>query len=249
MAVKCFMAKTALMLAAMTIVPALQAVEVASGQALTAARNWVRRSPARMGSVFRSSNVEAIATVRDDSGRPICHAVNFKDGGFVVTSADTEITPIIAFSDSGEFDISDENPFLEILKADFRGRLFAVANSACSPSYNSAAARVSSGNRLPVSKCHETVWAELIGSGDGAKGSTSDDEPEDPAAGIGELDDVRVAPMVKSEWKQSGTWNGNYIYNLYTPNHYVCGCTATAVAQVMRYWEHPKTSLAKRTVE
>ena len=202
-----------------------------------------------MGSVFRSSNVEVTATIRDDSGQPICHAVNFKDGGFVVTSADTEITPIIAFSDSGALDISEGNPFLEILKADMRGRLSAVADVARSLSTNSAAVKVSSGGRLSVSKCHETAWAELIGSGDGAKDPNLDGEPENPAAGIVELDDVRVAPMVKSEWSQNGTWNGNYIYNLYTPNHYVCGCTATAVAQVMRYWEHPKTALAKRTVE
>ena len=219
---------------------ALQAVEITSDQARTAARNWVRRSPARMGATFRSSNVESSETFRDSSGRPICHAVNFKGGGFVVTSADTEINPVIAFSDSGALDISDDNPFLAILKADMRGRVLAA---------DDAARSFPSGSRLPVSKCHETGWAELIALGDGDRDSRQDGEPEDPAVGIGELDDVRVAPMVRSEWNQSGTWNGNYIYNMYTPNHYFCGCTATAVAQVMRYWEYPRTYLSKRTVE
>ena len=232
--------KNVIVLASMGFALALQAVEITSDQARTAARNWVRRSPARMGATFRSSNVESSETFRDSSGRPICHAVNFKGGGFVVTSADTEINPVIAFSDSGALDISDDNPFLAILKADMRGRVLAA---------DDAARSFPSGSRLPVSKCHETGWAELIALGDGDRDSRQDGEPEDPAVGIGELDDVRVAPMVRSEWNQSGTWNGNYIYNMYTPNHYFCGCTATAVAQVMRYWEYPRTYLSKRTVE
>ena len=142
--------KNVIALASMGFALALQAVEITSDQARTAARNWVRRSPARMGATFRSSNVESSETFRDSSGRPICHAVNFKGGGFVVTSADTEINPVIAFSDSGALDISDDNPFLEILKADMRGRVLAA---------DDAARSFPSGSRLPVSKCHETGWA------------------------------------------------------------------------------------------
>ena len=52
------------------------------------------------------------------------------------------------------------------------------------------------------------------------------------------VDDIRVAPLVKSKWNQ-GSAGGHYCFNYYTPNHYVCGCTATAIAQLMRFYEYP----------
>lgn len=52
------------------------------------------------------------------------------------------------------------------------------------------------------------------------------------------VDDIRVAPLVKTKWSQ-GLAGGHYCFNYYTPNHYVCGCTATAMAQLMRYYEYP----------
>jgi hypothetical protein len=32
-------------------------------------------------------------------------------------------------------------------------------------------------------------------------------------------------------------------YNIYTPNNYVCGCVATAMAQLMRFHQHPATGV------
>jgi hypothetical protein len=45
-------------------------------------------------------------------------------------------------------------------------------------------------------------------------------------------------PFVKSKWGQTTTC-GKISFNYYTPANYPCGCTATAMAQVMRYHEHP----------
>ena len=42
-----------------------------------------------------------------------------------------------------------------------------------------------------------------------------------------------VGPLVQSKWDQMAP------YNMYTPNGYPTGCVATAMAQLMRYWEWP----------
>ena len=79
----------------------------------------------------------------------------------------------------------------------------------------------------------------------------SNDFVSDPGSGglagsIGAPSDIRVAPLVKSAWNQS-TAQGVNCYNYYTPNNYVCGCVATALSQVMRYWQHPVNGIGRVT--
>ena len=68
--------------------------------------------------------------------------------------------------------------------------------------------------------------------------SSGDDTFKPLSYGLSSIPDVRVAPLVKTKWGQ-----GNSVWNYYTPNNYVCGCVATAAAQIMKYFEWPKTSV------
>jgi hypothetical protein len=58
------------------------------------------------------------------------------------------------------------------------------------------------------------------------------------SAGLASVSDVRVPPLVQSRWSQGDAGNG-YCYNYYTPYKYDSGCVATAMAQVMRYFQYP----------
>ena len=60
------------------------------------------------------------------------------------------------------------------------------------------------------------------------------------------IDDVRVVPLLETSWGQ-GVHQVQGAYNYYTPNHYVCGCVATAGAQIMRYWRFPTGAVAVGT--
>jgi hypothetical protein len=64
--------------------------------------------------------------------------------------------------------------------------------------------------------------------------------------GIDSIGDVRVDPLLASKWDQ-GNVNGSACYNYYTPSNVVCGCVATAMAQVMYYHKYPTSSVMKRT--
>lgn len=53
------------------------------------------------------------------------------------------------------------------------------------------------------------------------------------------ISDMRVWPFLETRWSQSGVGLFGYCYNYYTPNHAPCGCTATAMSQIMRYFKYP----------
>ena len=58
------------------------------------------------------------------------------------------------------------------------------------------------------------------------------------AAAISSIDDVRVAPLVTAHWNQGSVGNA-LCYNYYTPLNRACGCTATALGQIMYYHRYP----------
>ena len=58
---------------------------------------------------------------------------------------------------------------------------------------------------------------------------------------LGSISDVRVGPLLTTTWSQTGAGgtSGPSCYNYYTPNHYACGCVATAIAQIMYFHRYP----------
>lgn len=62
----------------------------------------------------------------------------------------------------------------------------------------------------------------------------------------GSVSDIRVAPLVQSSWNQSSA-QGMPCYNYYTPNNYLDGCVATALGQLMRYWQYPTAGIGQQT--
>ena len=143
-------------LAAAVAASTLWAAEVTSEQAKTAAQNWIGINPNRMGSEFRSKSAETPITVRTKTGRAVYHAVNMKDGGFVVTSGDTRLPPIIAFSSDGRFSGDESGPFHALLKKNLSG-----AVSALERSDRKVAASGMVGVDNPYAAAREE-WAELI---------------------------------------------------------------------------------------
>ncbi len=63
---------------------------------------------------------------------------------------------------------------------------------------------------------------------------------------VASVTDIRIPPLIQSKWSQSSAQVRN-CYNYYTPNNYVCGCVATALAQMLRYWQYPVTGIGQVT--
>ncbi len=50
-----------------------------------------------------------------------------------------------------------------------------------------------------------------------------------------------VGPLIETNWKQDSP------YNMYCPGGSVTGCVATAMAQVMKYWNYPETGIGSHS--
>lgn len=203
------------------------AVDITQLQARQAVQNWLRRTPAPMNARMGNS-VLATRTIFNADGESLFHVVQLDGGGFVVTSADDEIVPVIAFSEGNDL-LEDARSHLWImLNHDMPERLQNVHLAQRLRKSTAASAEPTEEQRQ---------WAELL------------NPPDISFTGLKSLSDVRVAPFVQCKWGQGTLWKtspstARYVFNYYTPNNSVCGCGATALAQVMRHHRYPASSVS-----
>lgn len=195
------------------------AVSVDADQAKTAAQAWIDLGYSL--DRLQGKRVESVETLSADAAE--IHVAKLQDGGFVVLSADDEIDPVIVFSDSGEtIDQDERNPLWALLKADLAARAAATNTT--------SSGRTSTLSVSPSSA--RSRWAELLST-------------RRKTLSVASISDVRVEPFLETKWNQSTVGSKN-VYNYYTPNNYVCGCVATATAQVMRHNQWPTSSVTAK---
>ena len=202
---------------------AASAAPVTADQAKTAVSRWLGSSSA-LGSPVQGE-VSEVRTCSPTNGASF-HVVKLSEGGFVVTSSDTRREPIVAFSSGGDLVEDDRNPLWVLLRNDLALRTQGGGSSGGMQLMGAS----------PVAAANEEKWAKLLGGGVQLMS----------AQGISSVSDVRVAPFVQSKWNQDNV-GGDYCYNYYTPEHYVCGCVATAGAQIMRYFCYPTAAMPQYT--
>ena len=199
-------------------------------QAASMVKGWLLLTPTPLEMPLSGRTIGSVQPFYDQKGEAIYYAVPLKPEGFIITSADTEIEPVIAFSATGSFEANPNFPLFALLERDLPERLGAVREQNQPKGVNPTAASLK--------------WTRLMQQGTGR-------QPKDN--GLGVVDDLRVAPFIQSRWNQSEIWDGSgYVacYNYYTPpyaagtiSNYVCGCVNTAWAQVMRYFQYPTQSI------
>ena len=205
--------------------------EITLQQAETAVGNWIARGGA-FGKLASQAEMAGETFTDPDTGAKM-HMVRVPGKGFVVTSADDGIEPIILFSDEdGEFVAGEGNPLWNLLRLDLAAREKAMEARAGESFQTSLRRGNGAGENGGTSR---EKWAELLGGGRRPR-----------AAGVLDVSDMRVAPLLATKWGQ-GTAGGQACWNYYTPNQYVCGCNATALAQIMRHWQKPSGSVSAKS--
>jgi hypothetical protein len=200
-------------------------------QAGTVVAHWLVLDPRPLGAAM-APRVKEVRSFPAPNGSAAYYAVFLEPAGLVIVPADDLVEPIIAFlPEAVFFDPSLLNPLGALVSNDVPGRVLYVREL--------EAVSRRTGEPLPPESPPvqaQRKWAWLA----------------DPAVltealelGLPSLSDVRVAPFVKTRWSQT-TVNYEACYNYYTPPHsagdatnYPCGCVATAMAQLMRYWRRP----------
>ena len=212
-----------------------QAEPVSSETVKAAARAWVQRGHGPFRSLA-GVTVEEVTEFRTTDDVPF-FAAKIAGGGTVFLSGDTAISPIIAFTPaSTDFSsIDPKSPLWALLNRDISVRARALKSEG---PYLFAA------NQVSRASVNRREWAELEAEG-------ADASPYVAGGGLlygvayapvqqTEPTDIRVPMLVKSQWSQGDPDEENPCYNYYTPNHYVCGCVATALGQVLLYNHGPE---------
>ena len=184
---------------------------VTSDAALAAAKGWVNLRQSMDGGAF--SAPESAKAYSGADGKGTYYVVSLSGGGYVVTSGDTFLKPVLSYAASGAWEENEaKNPLVLFVKCDV------AASAAAIPEAGSA-----------VASANAAEWAKLAAA---QKGGARRLAATAPTA------DLRVAPLLTTAWNQ-GNVDGKLCYNYYTPNNYLCGCAATALAQVMKYFRYP----------
>ena len=194
---------------------------VSGEEASLAAMNFAVRTAKSFVAEETGTGPERLETLRSDSGNDLGYLVKIKDGPVVIVAAETRVRPIIAFSDSPDADLSEDNPALSLFREDLETRM-RVAELEPGPNGKKT---VNDGDAAQRSAECELEWQELLSDGGTGK---------ENAGRISSIGDIRVPALMSSTWGQSTVGSLN-TWNYYTPNNWVCGCVATAMAQLMRF--------------
>lgn len=193
---------------------------VSIAQVKAVAQRWMSTSVLPFGGNTRSriQNIRARQLIR---GTTLYYAVDLLPKGCIIVSPDDLIEPVIAYLPNGSAAFSKGNPIIDWLDADLEGRRRALFTSKVIQKQRS------SGNYL-LNKLNQKKWRDF---------SSHTMKWSDESA------DIRVSPLVDTQWGQTGLNNGDICYNYYTPQHYPAGCVATALAQVIRYHSWPERGI------
>jgi len=198
------------------------AAPVGANDAANAVQGWLRQDHRPLGWNL-PSKIKRTETVKDAAGNALYYAVHLAPAGYVIVSGDDTVEPFIAFSARGDFDSSAHQGIAAWINRDLPARM-ARAGAA--------------GER--ERKAHRK-WRSAL--------ATSPNPPPDFETNdyIVLASQVWVAPFIQTLWNQQTDLSGDYAcYNFYVPpygagnmDNYPCGCVATAMAQVMYYFQYP----------
>lgn len=217
---------------------ALYARPASLDQAKQSVKGWLKADPKPLAT-FLPAQIKDAVSFPDEQDEPLYYVIYLQPEGFVIVPADDEVEPIIAFAPSGTFDPSMDNPLGALVSQDLPDRIGLARNL---PGKRAALAQDQKEKLEKATRKARRQWTRLQKHAGGKEVQDTDEEAEADGevgdTGYSTVSDIRVAPLVTSTWNQ-GNAGGGLCYNYYTPNNYVCGCVATAFAQILRYHQYP----------
>ena len=159
-------------------------------------------------------------------GEKIGYIINLDPKGFMIMSYVSELSPVKFISYSSDYERIKDHPFIEAIKRDIYFFMRKVGYKR-EKAFEKSDLFVIDRNKIDIEqiKRNELVWKKLL------------------SGNITQIEAIiflnyGVTPLLLSRWGQ------NFPYNMNTP--YIdgkqppAGCVATAMAQVMYYWEYPE---------
>ena len=156
-----------------------------------------------------TDDLQLVTTYNISRGDAAFYVFNTPNG-FVIVSADDCATPILGYSNEGQFDVNNIPIQMQDYLLDFVEQI-----------------QYGIENHLEADEQTVQQW-NLVRT-------------------VGQLTNNRsdevVEPLLTTKWSQSSP------YNMYVPNGYPAGCVATAMAQIMKYWEWPVQGVGQHSYQ
>ena len=156
-----------------------------------------------------NNELDLVYTMNSESGEPCFYVFNVSDYGFVMVSATDLVRPILGYSENGIFETDNVAPGLGFMMEDYQESI----------SYAMTAT-------IEAPAYVKSEWESLAKTG----------RLKSQERG------VKIGPLCPTSWDQK------WPYNYYCPDlnrpfasngKAVVGCVATAMSQIMKYWDHP----------
>lgn len=202
-----------------------------------AAVNYLRHSP-----YFRTSGISYIPTrmlipiTEGRNPRPVAYVMPLSPTGFVVLSSNSQIKPIICYSDESPFSAEDaeQNILLQMIRKDMALRKNALRHRQTPDKLIDKYQRF--WNALWGKTALSPADSIELYGGENIVGPFLDSFSQPAGNARAVSDSIYFFPT--PTWGQ-GYVNGYLVFNLYTPNHWPAGCVATAMAQILTYYRWP----------
>ncbi len=207
------------------------AAPTSADQAQHAVINWLAANSTPLDTVL-GETVRDVVSFADEDNTPLYYIVYLNPEGFVIVAGDDQVEPIIGFAPHGFYDPSPDTPLGALVSQDLPQRIARVREIQSNPK---SAVAATPAFHQSITKAHDK-WLFLSGEVPLLYSPIAYDLYLPPS-------DLRVAQLLETEWNQAQELGGENCYNLYTPNTSVCGCVATAMAQVMKFFEWPTSAV------
>ena len=267
------MLKMVIVAVASSIACASMGAGVTGDEAAQAVKGWTGLGEA-LGQDFSGVETNSVLTYTGIGGTGTYHVVSLKGGGFVVTSGDTAMEPILAYSKEGVWNTNAaENPLMAMLEIDVAAMMAGLSERSSDIKSGSAEDK-SGGRRLAAGDSTASVVGDSTASTSGDQASSdlmagnsassvaasSDLMAELCSANSAKWARLRAAASSKGGLRlqaskptadlrcdqlvQSKWGQSGHGENYYTPGGAVCGCVATMGGQTMRFWQYPTASIS-----
>lgn len=236
------------------------AAPVSPSRATELASGWLCEGSTRLGKEL-SLQMQATIPYSNDFGEISFYAIQLVPQGLIIVSANDLVEPVIAFSDSGTTnDLVFGNPLWAMLCSDLAQRNeearmieasyvapAALSMSGAMPTVQPEHAQANKAKWERYAQSAKTSATRVTSLLAAAQTDPMDAESESPSyGGLPSVSDQRIAPILQTKWSQL-TAQGLTCYNYFTPSNYYAGCVATAMAQLLRYWQYPVTGIGQLT--
>ncbi|NLA23762.1 MAG: T9SS type A sorting domain-containing protein, partial [Bacteroidales bacterium] len=181
------------------------------------AKNFINFQASKMGIMSLRAD-DAQIQLKSIDDRNYYYVVNFQDSGFVIVSADDLAYPVLAYSFEGNLDLNNIAPATRYWLGEFEQQFDILYDM----------------NLTRETESIKQLWVDIL------QNNLSVERGENAPKAVNTLLETR--------------WNQGNPYNLYCPPHpkgpagrTYAGCVATAMAQVMKYYNYPDMGQGSKT--